>query len=166
MNVNLNLVSASPDSNGSPNLTLTLAVCCTGATSRCRSSPCSRHTGPFVFEECECMDVNASGFTWALVSECTGENECVGLSAMIGVGLCVSMCVCVCVCVCVGQLPHTHACTRSLIRYGSTIWSPLASGLLTGKYSGGKFPAGSRLAQVGVLSHTSCERPVLLMACV
>ena len=39
------------------------------------------------------MDVNASGFTWALVSECTGENECVGLSAMIGVGLCVSMCV-------------------------------------------------------------------------
>lgn len=31
--------------------------------------------------------------------------------------------------------------------YGSTIWSPLASGLLTGKYSGGKFPEGSRLAQ-------------------
>ena len=30
--------------------------------------------------------------------------------------------------------------------YGTTIWSPLASGLLTGKYSGGVFPKGSRLA--------------------
>jgi len=30
--------------------------------------------------------------------------------------------------------------------YGTTIWSPLASGLLTGKYSGGVFPEGSRLA--------------------
>lgn len=30
--------------------------------------------------------------------------------------------------------------------YGSTIWSPLASGVLTGKYSGGKVPKGSRLA--------------------
>ncbi len=29
--------------------------------------------------------------------------------------------------------------------YGSTIWSPLASGVLTGKYSGGKTPKGSRL---------------------
>jgi len=29
---------------------------------------------------------------------------------------------------------------------GTTIWSPLASGLLTGKYSGGKIPEGSRLA--------------------
>jgi len=28
---------------------------------------------------------------------------------------------------------------------GTTIWSPLASGLLTGKYSGGKFPEDSRL---------------------
>eukprot|EP00940_MAST-03C_sp_MAST-3C-sp2_P001811 g1811.t1 len=32
-------------------------------------------------------------------------------------------------------------------KYGTTIWSPLACGLLTGKYSGGKFPEGSRLAQ-------------------
>lgn len=30
--------------------------------------------------------------------------------------------------------------------YGTTIWSPLASGLLTGKYSGGKIPQNSRLA--------------------
>jgi len=28
---------------------------------------------------------------------------------------------------------------------GTTIWSPLASGILTGKYSGGKIPEGSRL---------------------
>lgn len=32
------------------------------------------------------------------------------------------------------------------IGLGTTIWSPLASGLLTGKYSGGKIPEGSRLA--------------------
>jgi len=30
--------------------------------------------------------------------------------------------------------------------FGTTIWSPLASGILTGKYSGGKIPAGSRMA--------------------
>jgi len=29
---------------------------------------------------------------------------------------------------------------------GTTIWSPLASGILTGKYSGGNIPEGSRLA--------------------
>ncbi|KJE97207.1 K+ channel protein [Capsaspora owczarzaki ATCC 30864] len=29
---------------------------------------------------------------------------------------------------------------------GTTIWSPLASGILTGKYSQGKFPEGSRLS--------------------
>ena len=29
---------------------------------------------------------------------------------------------------------------------GTTIWSPLASGILTGKYSGGKIPEGSRFA--------------------
>jgi len=29
---------------------------------------------------------------------------------------------------------------------GTTIWSPLASGILTGKYSGGKIPEGSRLS--------------------
>ncbi|KNC83273.1 voltage-gated potassium channel subunit beta [Sphaeroforma arctica JP610] len=31
--------------------------------------------------------------------------------------------------------------------YGLTIWSPLASGILTGKYSGNNVPEGSRLAQ-------------------
>eukprot|EP00826_Nyctotherus_ovalis_P050436 TRINITY_DN6177_c0_g1_i3.p1 TRINITY_DN6177_c0_g1~~TRINITY_DN6177_c0_g1_i3.p1 ORF type:complete len:362 (+),score=123.92 TRINITY_DN6177_c0_g1_i3:201-1286(+) len=30
--------------------------------------------------------------------------------------------------------------------YGSTIWSPLGNGLLTGKYNDGKIPEGSRLA--------------------
>ncbi|MBK7858180.1 MAG: aldo/keto reductase [Archangiaceae bacterium] len=30
--------------------------------------------------------------------------------------------------------------------YGTTIWSPLASGILTGKYAGGKMPKGSRLS--------------------
>ncbi|MBL8949590.1 MAG: aldo/keto reductase [Myxococcaceae bacterium] len=34
----------------------------------------------------------------------------------------------------------------SELGYGTTIWSPLASGVLTGKYSGGKTPKGSRLA--------------------
>jgi aryl-alcohol dehydrogenase-like predicted oxidoreductase len=29
---------------------------------------------------------------------------------------------------------------------GTTIWSPLASGILSGKYSGGKVPSDSRLA--------------------
>ena len=29
-------------------------------------------------------------------------------------------------------------------RYGSTIWSPLAGGLLTGKYNAGLIPEGSR----------------------
>ena len=29
-------------------------------------------------------------------------------------------------------------------RYGTTIWSPLASGILTGKYNDGNIPAGSR----------------------
>ena len=28
---------------------------------------------------------------------------------------------------------------------GLTVWSPLASGILTGKYSGGSAPEGSRL---------------------
>ena len=32
------------------------------------------------------------------------------------------------------------------IGLGTTIWSPLASGILTGKYSGGKIPEGSRFA--------------------
>ena len=29
-------------------------------------------------------------------------------------------------------------------KYGSTIWSPLAGGILTGKYNDGNIPAGSR----------------------
>ena len=33
--------------------------------------------------------------------------------------------------------------------FGTTIWSPLASGLLTGKYAGGAIPAGSRAAAKG-----------------
>lgn len=34
-------------------------------------------------------------------------------------------------------------------QYGTTIWSPLASGVLSGKYKGGKVPEGSRLALEG-----------------
>ena len=33
--------------------------------------------------------------------------------------------------------------------FGTTIWSPLASGLLTGKYAGGEIPAGSRASAKG-----------------
>jgi aryl-alcohol dehydrogenase-like predicted oxidoreductase len=29
-------------------------------------------------------------------------------------------------------------------RYGTTIWSPLAGGILTGKYNDGNLPEGSR----------------------
>jgi len=29
-------------------------------------------------------------------------------------------------------------------KYGTTIWSPLAGGILTGKYNDGNIPAGSR----------------------
>lgn len=32
-------------------------------------------------------------------------------------------------------------------RYGSTVWSPLQGGLLTGKYNDGTAPAGSRFEQ-------------------
>lgn len=31
------------------------------------------------------------------------------------------------------------------IRYGTTIWSPLASGILSGKYNSGEIPQGTRL---------------------
>jgi aryl-alcohol dehydrogenase-like predicted oxidoreductase len=31
--------------------------------------------------------------------------------------------------------------------YGTTIWSPLAGGLLTGKYNHGKIPESSRFAK-------------------
>lgn len=32
-------------------------------------------------------------------------------------------------------------------KMGSTIWSPLAGGILTGKYNNGELPADSRLGQ-------------------
>lgn len=38
---------------------------------------------------------------------------------------------------------------RAPYNIGTTIWSPLASGLLTGKYKDGKAPEGSRVAQKG-----------------
>lgn len=40
--------------------------------------------------------------------------------------------------------------------YGTTVWSPLANGFLTGKYNDGKFPPGSRLA--GRLDESTKER--------
>lgn len=42
-----------------------------------------------------------------------------------------------------GEYAHLFATTG----YGSTIWSPLASGLLTGKYNDGVIPEGSRLSK-------------------
>jgi aryl-alcohol dehydrogenase-like predicted oxidoreductase len=33
--------------------------------------------------------------------------------------------------------------------YGSTIWSPLCGGILTGKYNDGNIPAGSRYDKHG-----------------
>ena len=39
-----------------------------------------------------------------------------------------------------GMYAHLFATTG----YGTTIWSPLASGLLTGKYNEGEIPEGSR----------------------
>jgi len=38
-----------------------------------------------------------------------------------------------------------YSCLYKELGYGTTIWSPLASGLLTGKYSSDKFPSDSRL---------------------
>ena len=38
---------------------------------------------------------------------------------------------------------------REPYSFGTTIWSPLASGLLTGKYADGEIPAGSRAAAKG-----------------
>ena len=48
---------------------------------------------------------------------------------------------------------------------GTTIWSPLAYGLLSGKYGQGKIPEGSRFAMESykvmrlTLSPTSCSHP-------
>jgi aryl-alcohol dehydrogenase-like predicted oxidoreductase len=36
-------------------------------------------------------------------------------------------------------------------KYGSTIWSPLAGGILTGKYNDGNIPEGSRYDKHNVL---------------
>jgi len=41
---------------------------------------------------------------------------------------------------------------------GTTIWSPLASGLLSGKYSGGKIPDGSRLSYSQVWMNSELKR--------
>jgi len=48
------------------------------------------------------------------------------------------------------------------IGLGTTIWSPLASGLLTGKYSKDKFPEGSRLAEGSFNGQTKFLRDGLL----
>jgi aryl-alcohol dehydrogenase-like predicted oxidoreductase len=41
-----------------------------------------------------------------------------------------------------GEYAHLFATTG----YGTTIWSPLASGLLSGKYNEGEIPEGSRFS--------------------
>ena len=35
-------------------------------------------------------------------------------------------------------------------KFGSTVWSPLCMGLLSGKYNDGEAPEGSRLAKNGM----------------
>jgi aryl-alcohol dehydrogenase-like predicted oxidoreductase len=50
---------------------------------------------------------------------------------------------------------------------GLTTWSPLASGVLTGKYSGGDVPAGSRFTVENYKVRSGvcvCERVVLVWA--
>lgn len=50
---------------------------------------------------------------------------------------------------CFASVPDAvvFACWLSLSHgLGLTTWSPLSSGILTGKYSGGAMPEGSRLA--------------------
>ena len=42
------------------------------------------------------------------------------------------------------KVPYVSKCTS--MAAGTTIWSPLASGVLSGKYSKGNVPADSRLA--------------------
>jgi aryl-alcohol dehydrogenase-like predicted oxidoreductase len=46
------------------------------------------------------------------------------------------------------RVEHEYARLHADTGYGNTIWSPLASGLLTGKYAGG-IPEGSRAALAG-----------------
>lgn len=41
--------------------------------------------------------------------------------------------------------------------YGSTIWSPLAGGILTGKYNDGNFPDGSRATLEGQVGNRMKE---------
>lgn len=58
------------------------------------------------------------------------------------------------------EQPHYNMFTRNAVELdylrpyhygmGTTIWSPLASGLLSGKYNEGKIPANSRLAMEGL----------------
>jgi aryl-alcohol dehydrogenase-like predicted oxidoreductase len=50
----------------------------------------------------------------------------------------------------------------SEIGLGTTIWSPLASGLLTGKYTKDAFPEGSRLADGSFEGKTKFLRDGLL----
>lgn len=45
-----------------------------------------------------------------------------------------------------GRFEREYAPLYAQFGMGTTIWSPLASGLLSGKYSGGVIPAGSRLS--------------------
>lgn len=48
-----------------------------------------------------------------------------------------------------GEYAHLFATTG----YGTTIWSPLCSGLLTGKYNDGEVPEGSRFSLQKNLGH-------------
>lgn len=46
--------------------------------------------------------------------------------------------------VCRDNLEKNYRRLFSEYKYGTTIWSPLAGGILTGKYNDGNIPAGSR----------------------
>jgi len=49
------------------------------------------------------------------------------------------------------KLENQYRRLFSEYKLGTTIWSPLAGGVLTGKYNNGTIPEGSRLAQTGDL---------------
>lgn len=42
------------------------------------------------------------------------------------------------------RFENEYAYIFKTYKYGSTVWSPLAEGLLTGKYNDGNIPEGSR----------------------
>ena len=48
------------------------------------------------------------------------------------------------------SLEHQYVRTFEKFGYGTTIWSPLCSGVLTGKYNNGKMPENSRFSRSSI----------------